>query len=330
MEVLMNRGKILIYGAVCAFAVIGALLPSATYAVEVSDRVIAIVNNDVITMSDLIKEGGNDVIGDPATVLKDGMTVKEARDIVLEQIIMKKLLDQAVKEQGLDVTSIDVDRAIAEQLKMNGMSKQDLMQTLAKEGKTYDEYKSEVEYSIKKERLITRKLSSHIIVSDEEIAAYFKEHSADYKDRKEYRISEIVLPIAPDATESVAVEIRKKADMVYNKLKSGTSFEAMAKEYSMVPDAGVGGDMGFIQPSTLDPGFISFLNTMKIGQISEVVATENGFIIFKVTDTRPITNITANDVKPEITSIIRRDKTVAYFDRWMKDLRNSAFVQKML
>ncbi len=326
----MNRGKILLYGAACAIAVVSALSPLATYAAEVSDRVIAIVNNDVITMSELIKEGGNDVKGDPATVLANGMTVKEARDIVLEQIIMKKLLDQAVKEQGLDVTSIDVDRAITEQLKMNGMNKQDLMQTLAKEGKTYDEYKSEVEYSIKKERLIVRKLSSHIIVTDDEIAGYFKEHSADYKDRKEYRISEIILPIPPDATGPVAVEIRNKADMVHARLKSGASFEAMAKEYSMTPDAGNGGDMGFIQPSALDPGFIALLNGMKLGQISDVIATENGFIIFKITDTRPITGITVDAVKPEITAILKREKTVAYFDRWMKDLRASAFVQKMI
>lgn len=326
----MDRGKILLYSALYAFVIIGALSPSAVYSVEVSDKVIAIVNDDVITMSELIAEGGDDVKGDPATVLKNGMTVKEARDIVLEQIIMKRLLDQAVKEQGLDVTSADIDRVIAEQLKMNGISKQDLMQILAKDGKTYEEYKSEIDYSIKKERLISRKLSSHIIVSDEEIATYFKEHNADYKDRKEYRISEIVLPIPPDATESIAAEVRNRADMVRNKLKSGASFETMAKEYSMLPDAEKGGDMGFIQPATLDPGFIALLNSMKIGQISDVIPTENGFIIFKVTDTRPVTNITVNDVKPEITAIIRREKTMAFFDRWMNDLRASAFVQKMI
>ena len=72
------------------------------------------------------------------------------------------------------------------------------------------------------------------------------------------------------------------------------------------------------------------LNSMKVGQISEVIATSNGFIIFKVTDTRPIATITVDDVKSEITAIIRHQKTVAYFDRWMKDLRASAFVEKML
>ena len=135
--------------------------------------------------------------GDPAAVLKNGMTVKEARDIVLEQIIMKRLLDQAVKEYGLDITPIDIDRAIAERLKDERDEQAGSYAVLAKDGKTYDEYKSQVEYSIKKEQIISRKLSSHIIVTDEEIAAYFKEHNAEFKDRKEYRVSEIVFAIRP-------------------------------------------------------------------------------------------------------------------------------------
>jgi peptidyl-prolyl cis-trans isomerase SurA len=326
----MSKGRIALAAAMYAFFIIAASVASSAYAVEVNDRVVAIVNDDVITLSELNAEGGDSIKGDPSTVLKNGMTVGEARDNVLEQIIMRKLLDQAVKENGLDITQIDVDRAIAEQLKMNGMSKQDLLQFLAKKGMTYEEYRAEVEYSIKKERLISKKLSSHIIVSDEEIAAYFKEHEADFKGRKEFRISEIVFAIPPDATEGTVVELRNRADTVYKKLIAGASFDSMAKEYSMAPDAEKGGDMGFIQPSTLDPGFVALLNKMDVGQISEVIGTESGFIIFKITEAKPITNITVDDVRSEIEAIIRRDKTVSYFESWMKDLRAAAFVQKML
>ena len=73
-----------------------ALAPGAM-TVEINDKVIAIVNNDVITMSDLINEGGEDVTGDPNRVLPNGKTVAEARDIALEQIIMRKILDQTVE-----------------------------------------------------------------------------------------------------------------------------------------------------------------------------------------------------------------------------------------
>jgi parvulin-like peptidyl-prolyl isomerase len=98
----------------------------------------------------------------------------------------------------------------------------------------------------------------------------------------------------------------------------------------MSADAEMGGDMGFLPSHTLDPGFLALLGSMKIGQISDVLATPNGFLIFKVTDSRPIASVTVDDVESEITSIIRYQKTVTYFDRWLKDVRASAFVEKML
>jgi peptidyl-prolyl cis-trans isomerase SurA len=326
----MKRVFLMRYGLLAVVLMIGAICAHSADPAQTNDRVIAIVNDDVITMSELLAEGGNDVQGDPSAVLKSGMTVKEARDIVLEQIIMKKILDQVVREYGLDITDLDVDRAIIEQLKMKGLSKPDLVALLAKEGKTYEAYREEVAYSIKKERVIARKLSTHLIVTDEEINKYFNEHKDEFAGRKEFRLSEIVLPIPVDVNDSVIVEARNRADMIQAKLKAGADFAAMAKEYSATPDAEKGGDMGFIHPNTLDPGFVSLLNTMKVGQISDVIATPGGFLIFKITETRPITSLTAGDVKPEIVSRIRQEKTMVFFDKWMKELRNDAFVQKML
>jgi parvulin-like peptidyl-prolyl isomerase len=167
-------------------------------------------------------------------------------------------------------------------------------------------------------------------VTDDDIKKYFNEHKDEFAGRKEFRLSEIVLAIPTDATDSTVVEVRNKADMIHQKLKAGANFDAMAKEYSMTSDAEKGGDMGFIQPSTLDPGFVSLLNTMKVGEISDVIATPNGFLIFKITDAKPITSLTAEDVKPEIVSRIKQEKTMVFFERWMKELRDNAFVQKML
>jgi len=174
---------------------------------------------------------------------------------------------------------------IAEQLKMNGMSKQDLLQLLAKEGKTYEEYRSDFEYSIKKERLIARKLSSHIIVTDEEITSYSRNIARSIKIEKN-TASANRFPDSPDATESIVVDIRTKAGMVHDKLKSGASFETMAKEYSM-HRRGKGGDMGYIQPNTLDPGFVALLNSMKSAD-QRRDRNRKRFHNFKITETRPI------------------------------------------
>ncbi len=299
--------------------------------VEMNDRVIAIVNDDVITTSDLIKEGGEDVVGDPDRVLSNGKTVAEARELALEQIIMRKILDQTVDEYGLDITERDVEKAIEDQMMMNGLTKKGLIEILAKEGMTYEEYKEEVEYRIKKERLISKKVGSHIIISDEDVKKYFNEHKSEYKNMNEYRLSEIIIPIPLDATEGDIVAVREKAENVRKKIIAGANFTTMAKEYSLAADADTGGDMGFLHPKDLDPNFLVILKNMKVGQVSELIPMGAGFVIFKVTDVRPVAGeVTVDDVKPEIVTILRTEKTLIYFDRWMKELREEAFVDKML
>ena len=206
-----------------------ALAPGAM-TVEINDKVIAIVNNDVITMSDLINEGGEDVTGDPNRVLPNGKTVAEARDIALEQIIMRKILDQTVEEYGIDITDRDIEKAIEDQLTINGLTKKGLIEILAKEGMTYEEYKEEIEYRIKKERLVTKKVGSHIIITDEDVKKYFNEHKSEYKNINEYRVSEIIIPFPMDATEGDIIMLRERAEDVRKKLIAGADFAKMAAD----------------------------------------------------------------------------------------------------
>ena len=308
---------------------LSALSPAAV-PVEMNDRVIAIVNDDVVTMSDLIKEGGEDVTGNPDKILSNGKTVAEARDLALEQIIMRRILDQTVDDYGLDITERDVEKAIEDQMTMNGLTKKELIEVLASEGMTYEEYKEEIEYRIKKERLISRKVGSHIIITTEDVNKFFNEHKSEYKSMNEYRVSEIIIPIPLDATEGDIIATREKTEEVRKKIISGANFATMAKEYSLAADADMGGDMGFLHPKDIDPNFSIILKSMKIGQVSDIIPTGTGFIIFKVTDVRPVAGeITVDDVRTEIETILRTEKTLIFFDKWMNELREEAFVDKM-
>lgn len=321
----MKRGLTI----VATILLLSALAPSAI-PVEMNDRVVAIVNDDVVTMSDLIKEGGKDVTGDPDRILPNGKTVSEARDFALEQIIMRKILDQAVDDFGLDITKRDVEKVIEDQMRMNGLTKKGLIEILASEGMTYDEYEEDVEYRIKKERLISRKVGSHVIITDKDIKKYFNEHKSEYKNVNEYRVSEIIIPIPLDASEDDIIATRDNAEEVRKKVKAGANFAAMAKEYSATPDAEKGGDMGFLHPKDLDPNFLILLKSMEVGQISDIIPTEVGFIIFKVTEIRPVAGeVTIDDVRTEIETILITEKTLIFFDKWMNELREEAFVDKM-
>jgi len=313
------------------FMLTAIVVPAQSFAVEISDRVIALVNDEVITMSDLIAEGGDEVTGDPDRVLPNGMTVAEAQDIVLEQLIAKALLNHAVKEFGIEVTRDDVDAAIKQQMEMNGLNKTQLMEVLAENDLTYAEYEEEVEYTIKKERLIAKRLGSHIIITDEEINAYFNEHKDDYKDLAEYRISEIIMGVSPDADTVTMNALMAEAEKIRNRAAAGEDFAALAMEYSLSSTAPDGGDLGYMHPTDMEPGMLAYLSTLKVGEVSDVLALQNTVVILKLTDKRPIPGgITVDDVRMEIEYILSNERTIYFFEKWLDDLKEEAYITIML
>jgi len=313
---------------VAIFAI--TIIATLAFSQEINDRVIAMVNNSVITMSDLVTEGGDDVVGDPNRMLANGKTVGETRDIVLEQIILKMLFNQTVEDYGISVSEKQINAAIENQMKMLGLDKQGFTASLAKENMTFTGYKKEVEYQLKKQLLIEQKFDKHILVTDEELNKYFSDHKAEYADLKEYRMSEIALPIPADASDATRDEVIKKAKDIRSALLKGADFTAMAKEYSAAPDAEKGGDMGFINPKDFDPNLLAFVRTLKVGEVSEVIPTSIAAFIFKITETRPISGgVTADLVRAEIESILRTKKNLLYFDQWLKEIRKNAFVTIM-
>ena len=298
---------------------------------EISDEAVAIVNNDTITYSELLKEGGDDLKGDPNRVLENGMTVKEAREIVLEQLIRKKILDQEVEKYGIEVSDREIDTVIQQEMAIYGLTKTELLEKLAKENMNFSDYKKEKEYVLKKQKLIAKKVGTQIIVTDEEIQNYFNEHKSDFADLKQYRISEIVIPIPRDVTSKELSSLRNQMDNIRRMAVGGADFAGLAQKYSKAPDASKGGDMGFIHPKDVGAGFSMKLKVMKVGEVSEVLATPVAFLIIKLTDTKPIEGgVKVEDVRPDIEEILTNARRIQLFNRWLEQIRKEAFVQKML
>ena len=327
----LNTSTIMLCALGALFLLTAVIVPAQSSAVEISDRVIALVNDEVITMSDLIAEGGDEVVGDPDRVLPSGMTVAEAREIVLEQLIAKALLNQAVKDFGIEVTKDDVDEAIEQQMEMNGLTRTQLMEILAENDMTFAEYEEEVEYSIKKERLIAKKLGSHIIITDEDVTAYFNEHREDFQGLAEYRMSEIIMGASPDADSLTMNLLLEEAENVRKRAAAGEDFAALAREYSVSPSAEEGGDLGYMHPKDMEAGLLAFLSTMEVGEVSEVVVVENTLIILKLTDKRPLPGgVTVDDVRDEIEYILGNERTIYFFEKWLEDLKEEAYITIML
>ncbi len=197
---------------------------------ELVDRIIAVVNEDIISLFELnqMAKPYSDKIrsmGYPEDKAKE-MLLKIREDI-LNQLIDQKLTDQEIRRRGITVSEKETDSAIERLLKdANLRSSEELEKALLKEGLTLEEYRQKIKEQILRGRLVNTEIKAGIVITKEDIKAYYESHHDEYEGEKKYHLRNIIMK------KEDSGNVKKKMEDVLNKLKSGESFEKTAKKYS--------------------------------------------------------------------------------------------------
>jgi peptidyl-prolyl cis-trans isomerase C len=163
------------------------------------------------------------------------------------------------------------------------------------------------------ERLVQRIIEERAVVSDREVREYYKAHEQEYE--KEYRVSHILVS-APEEAEEIQARLGSQ------------SFEALAKKHSIDKHADAGGDLGYLSRGNMIPEFEEVIFGMQVGEISDVIASEFGYHIIRVTDIRD-TRIALedSDVAEEIANILTLQRRQAVYDSLVAALRERAKIE---
>ncbi len=170
---------------------------------ELLDRVVAIVNDEIITLSELEdyrksvyqeKPGEDDWLWKKWNLL-------EARDQALNSLIEEKLITQEASKLKITVKPKEVENALESLERQRGMTQEQLEEALKSEGVTLEKYKSDIEISLKRTRLISQQLKSEIRIKEEDLKAYYAQHTADYAPQASIRLSQIVLSLSANAAK---------------------------------------------------------------------------------------------------------------------------------
>lgn len=249
------------------------------------DRIIAVVNNEVITQYELSARVDR--------VLKElrqrGTPAPDREQLerqVLERIITEKVQLQFAKETGLRVDDLDLDRTIARVADNNRMSLTEFRRTLERDGVPFDKFREEVRNEILISRLREREVDNRITVSDSEIDNYLAEQGGKADTAVEYSVAHILLRVPEQARPEQLERQRARAEEVVKRLKSGADFAQLAATYSDAPDALQGGAMGWRDQHRLPEIFVQALAKLKPGEVSEVLRSPAGFHILKLIDKR--------------------------------------------
>ncbi len=310
------------------FACFVAIFLSNPLNAKIVDRIVAVVNDEVITLFELdsdlephlkkIEESGK---GESREKI-----IAEARLAMLNKMIDETLVTQEGKKLGIVVKEEDVMETIGDMFSRRNIKMEDFIKTLAKEGSNFEMYKEEVKEHLMKMRLVGRNIKSKVSVTDEEIGDYYSEHRKDYEGEEAVRIKQILIILPKDCSKENKQQLKAKAKTIHKQLEEGKSFELLASEYSQGPAAKIGGDLGFVEKGMILPEVDEEAFALANGQISDVIESPIGFHIIKVTDRKGAGIKSFQSVREEIKDRIGKVKIEKKFYEWLEELRKKSYI----
>jgi len=251
---------------------------SFVYAYQEMDRIIAIVNKDVITFNDL-SEGV-----DKALLFFQQNSIRPPETSIIEKKVLDELIEQKIiegyaEDWNIKASQEDIDSLIQNILSANGITLDELKSNLKQQNSSYDKLIKSLSYEIILKKVKNREISSKLNISDYEIKKH-KEKMAKIKPDI-YDLSHILVKFSSEPTAEEKKEKRKLGEEIFNKLKT-EDFGKIAYEFSDSPDANEGGALGKLKQSELPEIFIEKINDLSAGEYSSPFESNNGIHIVKV------------------------------------------------
>lgn len=288
---------------------------------EICNRIVAVVNDDVVTLHQLNSKIEEFTGKKPAHLEnQDREAYINFRRQILDMLVDENIIRDKAEELGFEVSEKELAMSIEKIKQGNQWTQEDFMAAVQKQGLTFEQFKKKMKQEIEKNRLIDYEVKSRVIINDAAIKEYFDEHNADYQSHAGVQLAVIFLDRrSPDAKEN--------ADKIVSQLKQGKSFQVLAKQYSDGPNAEDGGNLGMIQMSQLDPKLKSMVNHMAVGEVSRPIIDASGIKIFKLIEKHDNGTKSLEQVRNEIYDILYNRETETLFTSWIKELREQAYIK---
>ena len=273
------------------------------------DRIVAVVNKEVVTLSEL-----NDQVANAERQLRRQGTPLPERSVLerqlLERLIMQKAQLQLARDSGIRVDEIQLDRAIQRIAESNNMTLVAFRRALEADGVNFERFREEVREQIILTRLREREIDDRIQVSDSEIDLYLEELKASGDERVEYDVAHILVRVPEQATPDQLAVARARAEKARAEAVAGQDFGKLAATYSDGPDALSGGALGWRDRDRLPELFTSALEKMSPGEVSEVLRSPAGLHVLRLNDRRAKGSVSAPVVQTHARHILVRTNEI--------------------
>ena len=266
----------------CPCVWVHAALP-ATASTQI-DRIVVVVNDEIITQSELnvrLDEISKRIASQKIQAPPENVLKKQ----LLERLILERLQLQAAKLTGLEASNDKVDTALQNIAAKNRMTLPELYKTMAQDGLSETAFREQIRQQIIIQQLVEREISNRISVSDSEMQN-FRASNENRDGGTEYNISHILISVPESATPEILQQTRQRAEALLQTLRDGAAFDQAAIANSQGQNALEGGNLGWKKTGQLPALFASALQTMQVGEVSDLLRSPSGFHLLKLTDKR--------------------------------------------
>jgi peptidyl-prolyl cis-trans isomerase SurA len=311
--------------------IIQSLVLTAPVFGSIVDRVVAKVNNEIITLSTVKSKAALFLSRiDPSDSDSVKLTEKQLMQQSLDSIIDEKLKVQEGKKIGLIVNEETINKAIADIYKNNNITANQFKLILEKEGRDFASYKKNIHDQILSSKVVKMHFQGAQLASNRDTFKYYKVNKKKYWVPNRVVISQIMFITGKDLSKSDVELKKKKAREILGLLRSGKDFSGLAKKYSEDISGPLGGRVGIIERGITLPKFEEIAFNLKLNEVSNVFQTENGIHIIRCDDIISGYFKSYKDVKAEIKGLLDFEKRGESYIAWMKELRETAFIEVKL
>ncbi len=322
-----------IKSAAAAGLVLAAVFAPASVAVcaaETVDRIVAVVNDDIIRLRELeeaFRPVAREIRSKNYPPGKEEEILYQNRMEVLDYLIDKTLADQVIEREGISVSEAEIDKAVERVKERNYFTDEDLRRSLRMSGMDMQAYRENIRRQILQSRLVNREVKANIVITDSEIREYYEKHRDKYQGGNAYKLKNIFMACGASSGSNACSKARRSMSEALAELESGKSFESVARKYSEGSNASEGGDLGVFAVDDLQKKLRPVVKSLEPGEFSSIVETDMGLQVFYLEEIVRPEGKSLEKVSDDIRKKLYKQAVDEKYKEWIKSLREDAHIR---
>lgn len=301
--------------------ILALFLPHAAHADTPLNSIAAVINGEMITSFDLQTEMTPELLrmGLDPRKKENSERVKAVSRKILDAMINNIILTQEAERLHMGASDSDIENEITQFMEHNRLTPAELQQQLQVQGLTEKAFRAKIRSSILRRRLLSTMVGRKVVVTKDEVAAYYAEHKDTFKSNQSVRFAVLMYPPTADAEKTAA------------RIKSGAlRFDKAVREFSVGPKRNEGGDLGEMPWSSLDPAWRDRLAALAPGEVSDIFEANGLKTQVKLTELIDGEGQSLDEAYAQIEAILREPKLQQRFEEYTSQLRKRAMIDVRL